>query len=83
VEAESSLPGSQESAVSPYHEPINALHAPPIPLRLILSRDKMTIDGVWIGNQFIELLQLVTTTKDYALTVLHTSQITVGHTRSS
>jgi hypothetical protein len=32
---------------------------------------------------FIELLQLVTTSKDYALTVLHTSQITIGHTRSS
>jgi hypothetical protein len=32
---------------------------------------------------FIELLQLVTASKDYALTVLHTSQITMGHTRSS
>jgi hypothetical protein len=33
----------------------------------------MTIDEVWIGNWFDELLQLVTTSKDYALTVLHTS----------
>jgi hypothetical protein len=32
---------------------------------------------------FIELLQLVITSKDYALTVLHTSQITMGLTRSS
>jgi hypothetical protein len=27
--------------------------------------------------KFIELLQLLTTSKDYAFTVLHTSQITV------
>jgi hypothetical protein len=32
---------------------------------------------------FIELLQLVTTSKDYAPTVLQTSHITIGHTRSS
>jgi hypothetical protein len=32
--------------------------------------------------EFIELLQLVTTSKDYALTVLHTSQITIEHNRS-
>jgi hypothetical protein len=32
---------------------------------------------------FIEPLQLVTTSKDYALTVLHISQIPIGHTRSS
>jgi hypothetical protein len=37
--------------------------------------------GLVIG--FIELLQLITASKDYALTVLHTSQITIGHTRSS
>jgi hypothetical protein len=30
--------------------------------------------------RFVELLQLVTTSKDYAGTVLHTSQITIGHT---
>jgi hypothetical protein len=36
--------------------------------------------GLVIG--FIVLVQLVTTSKDYALTVLHTSQITIGHTRS-
>jgi hypothetical protein len=32
---------------------------------------------------FIEFLQLVTTSTDYALTVLHTLQITIRHTRSS
>jgi hypothetical protein len=32
---------------------------------------------------FIEPLQLITTSKDFAFTVLHTTQITVGHTRSS
>jgi hypothetical protein len=32
---------------------------------------------------FIELLQFITTSKDYVLTVLHASQITIGHTRSS
>jgi hypothetical protein len=32
---------------------------------------------------FVEILQLVTTSKDYALTVLHTSQITIIHTRFS
>jgi hypothetical protein len=37
--------------------------------------------GLIIG--FIELLRLVTTSKDYALTVLHASQITIGHSSSS
>jgi hypothetical protein len=37
--------------------------------------------GLVIG--FIELLQLLTASKDYAVTVLHTSQITIGHFRSS
>jgi hypothetical protein len=32
---------------------------------------------------FIELLQLVTTSKDYAVTVLHTTEVTKGHTTSS
>jgi hypothetical protein len=32
---------------------------------------------------FIDLIQFVTTSKNYTLTVLHTSQITIGHTRSS
>jgi hypothetical protein len=32
---------------------------------------------------FIEFFQLVTTSKDYVLTALHTSQITVGHAKSS
>jgi hypothetical protein len=33
--------------------------------------------GLVIG--FIELLQFVTTNKDYAVTVLHISQISIGH----
>jgi hypothetical protein len=37
--------------------------------------------GLVIG--FIEPLQLVTTSKDYVLSILHTSQITIGHIRSS
>jgi hypothetical protein len=37
--------------------------------------------GVVIG--FIELSQLATQSKNYALTVLQTSQIAVGHNRSS
>jgi hypothetical protein len=32
---------------------------------------------------FVEILQLVTTSEDHALTVLHTSQITIGPTWSS
>jgi hypothetical protein len=37
--------------------------------------------GLEIG--FIEHLQIVTRSKDYVVTVLHTSQITIGHIRSS
>jgi hypothetical protein len=44
---------------------------------------KVTIDRFGMVIGFSELLQLVTTSKDYALTILHTSQITIGHTRSS
>jgi hypothetical protein len=40
----------------------------------------VTIDGVWIDNRFIEPLQLVTISKDYAFTV-HIWQITIGHTK--
>jgi hypothetical protein len=43
----------------------------------------VTVAGFGLVIRFIELLQLVTTSKDYAITVLHTSQITIGHTRSS
>jgi hypothetical protein len=39
--------------------------------------------GFGLVMRFIELLQLAATSMDYALTVLHTSQITIGHTRSS
>jgi hypothetical protein len=41
----------------------------------------VTIDWVWIGN--LIYWTLVTTSKDYAVTVLHTSQIAVGHGRCS
>jgi hypothetical protein len=42
----------------------------------------VNIDGVWIGNR---IYCAITTRsyKDYALTVLHTSQITVEHTKYS
>jgi hypothetical protein len=43
----------------------------------------VSIDGFLLVIRFIELLKVVTTRKDYALTVIHTSQITIGHTRSS
>jgi hypothetical protein len=43
----------------------------------------VTTDGFGSVTGFIELLQLVNTSKDYALTVLHISQITTGHTTSS
>jgi hypothetical protein len=33
--------------------------------------------------RFIEILQLATTSRDYALTVLYTLQVTIGHTWSS
>jgi hypothetical protein len=52
-------------------------------MEVILLRDRVVRDGVWIGNRIIEHLQLVSTSEDYALTGLHTSQITIGHTRSS
>jgi hypothetical protein len=43
----------------------------------------MTIDGFGLVTGFIELLQYATTGKDYVLTVIHTSQITIGPTSSS
>jgi hypothetical protein len=45
----------------------------------------VNIDGVGLVIGIIEHLQNLTTTKDYALTVLHTSQITVttGHIKFS
>jgi hypothetical protein len=39
--------------------------------------------GFGYMTQFIAPLQLVTTNKDYALSVLHTSRITTGHAKSS
>jgi hypothetical protein len=39
--------------------------------------------GFGLVIEFIVLLQLVTKSKNYALAVLHTSQITIGHARSS
>jgi hypothetical protein len=51
----------------------------------ILSRDRVTTDGVWIGNQseLLDSYRSVTTSKNYTPTDLQTSQITIGHTRSS
>jgi hypothetical protein len=43
----------------------------------------VTIDGVWTDNRVYWKLTTPRTSKDYAVTVLHTSQITIGHTRSS
>jgi hypothetical protein len=45
----------------------------------------VTVDGVLIGNQIYwtpTTRNFITTSKDCAVTVLHTSQITIGHTRS-
>jgi hypothetical protein len=42
----------------------------------------VTMDEVLLVIGVIEFLQLVTTRKNYALTVPHTSQITIVHTRS-
>jgi hypothetical protein len=39
--------------------------------------------GFGLVIEFLELLQLMTTSKDHAVTVLHISQTTIGHTRSS
>jgi hypothetical protein len=39
--------------------------------------------GFKLVSGFIELLKLIITSKAYALTVLHTSQIAIGHIRSS
>jgi hypothetical protein len=39
--------------------------------------------GLELVIRFIEILQLVTTVKDHAFTVLHTSKVTTGHTTSS
>jgi hypothetical protein len=46
----------------------------------IWSHDRVSTGGVSIVIRFTEHLQLVFTSKDYALTVVHTSQITIGHT---
>jgi hypothetical protein len=43
----------------------------------ILSRDGVTIRRLGLVMGFIELLQKVTTSKDYAITVLYTSEITI------
>jgi hypothetical protein len=43
----------------------------------------VAVGWVWILNWIIVHLQLVTASKDCAITVLHTSQITIGHIKSS
>jgi hypothetical protein len=42
----------------------------------ILSRDGVTIDGVWIGNRIYWTLTLVTSNNYYSLTELHALKIT-------
>jgi hypothetical protein len=54
----------------------------PILLLRQLSHVWVIIDTVWIGN-WIYWTLTTCNYKDYALTVLHTSQITIGHTKSS
>jgi hypothetical protein len=49
----------------------------------LYCQNLVTMDGFGLVFGFIEHLQLVTTCKDYALTVLHNLQIIIGHTRSS
>jgi hypothetical protein len=53
------------------------------PAVVVLSRLQWLKTGFESVIGFTKFLQLITTSKSYALTVLHTSQITVGHTRSS
>jgi hypothetical protein len=43
----------------------------------------VTIDKIWIGNWIYCLLQLITTCKDYALTVLHTLYVIIEYSRFS
>jgi hypothetical protein len=54
---------------------------PPLPQAAIFSRDGVT--GFRSVIEFTEFLRLLTTSKDYALTLLHTLQITTGHTKCS
>jgi hypothetical protein len=53
------------------------------PNYLFLKKWLVTVGGFWLVIVFIGLLQLVTTSKDYSVTVLHTSQINVRHARFS
>jgi hypothetical protein len=46
---------------------------------IILSLNRVTIEGVWIGNRIYRTLTTHTIHKDNALTLVHTSQITIGH----
>jgi hypothetical protein len=46
-------------------------------MELVLSSDRVTIGGVWIGNRNIEHLQNVTRNNYDSLTELHTPKITV------
>jgi hypothetical protein len=51
-------------------------------IRLRCHDFKVTVDEVRIDNRLIELLGLVTTSNDYAVTVVHISQIILEHSRS-
>jgi hypothetical protein len=45
--------------------------------RNVLSRDCVTVDGVWVGNRIIKYLQNVSTNNYDNITELHTPNITV------
>jgi hypothetical protein len=53
--------------------------------KIKLSRVKRSHNPTFLKTvtRFLKLLQLATTSTGYALTILYTSQITVGHTRPS
>jgi hypothetical protein len=47
---------------------------------MILPRNGVTIDGIWIGNRIYWTLTLVTRNNYYSLTELHTPKVTVTAT---
>jgi hypothetical protein len=49
----------------------------------ILSRDRVTIDGVWIDKRFIELLHNVTKSNYSAIYNSHTQRFTTTRTKYS
>jgi hypothetical protein len=49
---------------------------------IILSRARVTIEGVWIGNWVFDHLQMVTTSNYSAIANSHALQFTTAHTMS-